>query len=60
MILDFHTTETQEGRLLKKLLLLREKCSSPGMSAVGRGSATHDIGGVGKTTALRAIFYEKF
>ena len=58
VVLDFCSNETQEGRLLRKLLELREKENAQGMSAVGRGSAAHGMGGVGKTTALRAVCYQ--
>ena len=59
MVLDFCSTETQEGRLLHKLLELHEKEGVHGMSAVGRRSATHGMGGVGETTTLSAICYEE-
>ena len=60
VVLDFRSNETQEGRLLRKLLELREKENVQGVSAVGcrRGTATHGMGGVGKTTALRAICHQ--
>ncbi len=58
MVLDFGSMETQEGRLLRKLLELLEKESVHGMSTVGHGSAIHGMGGVGKTTTLRAICYQ--
>ncbi len=53
---DFSTDATQEGRMLQKLLALQDE-GADGMSAIGssRGSATHGMGGVGKTTALCAI-----
>ena len=61
MVLDFCSTETQEGRLLRKLLDLRENKRVRGLSTVGpvRGSATHCTGGVGKAIALRALCYEE-
>ncbi len=59
VVLDFCSLETQEGRLLRKLLELREKESVHGLSAVGRGTAIHGMGGVGKTTALRAICHRE-
>ncbi len=59
MVLDFCSMETQEGRLQRKFLELREKESLLGMSAVGRGSAMHGMGGVVKTTTLRAICYQE-
>ncbi len=59
MILDFSSTETQEGRLLCKLLDLCENERVHGLSAAGRGSAMHGMGGVGKTTALRAICHQE-
>ncbi len=59
VVLYFCSMEAQEGRLLRKLLELREKESVHGMSAVGRGSAMHGMGGVGKTTTLRAICYQE-
>ncbi len=59
MALDFCSMETQEGQLLRKFLELREKGSVDGISAVGRGSAMHGMGGVGKTTTLRAICYRE-
>ncbi len=61
VVLNFRSNETQEGRLLRKLLELREKGNVQGVSAVGRGrgTATHGMGGVGKTTALRAICHEE-
>ncbi len=60
VVLNFRSDETQEGRLLRKLLGLREKENLHGVSAVGRrrGTAIHGMGGVGKTTALRAICHE--
>ncbi len=60
VVLDFRSDNTQEGRLLRRLLALREKGNVQGVSAVGRGrgTATHGMGGVGKTTALRAICHE--
>ncbi len=60
-MLDFSTDTTQEGRTLQKLLTLKDEESADGMSAVcsSRGSATHGMGGVGKTKALRGICYEE-
>ena len=60
VVLDFRSDDTQEGRLLRKLLELRNQGNVQGVSAVGRGrgTATHGMGGVGKTTALRAICHQ--
>ncbi len=59
LVVDFCSTQTQEGQLMSKLLEMRKKETSDGISAVGRGSAMHGMGGVGKTTTLRAICYQE-
>ncbi len=59
VVLDFSTKETQDCLLILKLLELRDKEMEDGMVAIGRRSAMYGMGGVGKSTTLRAICYEK-
>eukprot|EP00171_Calliarthron_tuberculosum_P001799 IDg1799t1 len=55
VVLDFETSETSEGRLLATLMSLSHSDGRRGVSALG----AQGMGGVGKTTALRALCYEK-
>ncbi len=61
LVLNFDTDKAQEGRLLHKLLASKNEDSADGTVAVGsnRDNAMQGMGGVGKTTALRAICHQK-
>eukprot|EP00171_Calliarthron_tuberculosum_P018924 IDg18924t1 len=54
-VLDFESPETSEGRLLGTLMSLSRGDGERGVSALG----AQGMGGVGKTTALRALCRKK-